>query len=318
MVRFGVCTEEQYFRLAQDRRIVIPHAAYNLLDVGERPTQQQVHAFEDISVLLRTSNGTFRTTFPKRFLDLDRAVLRRMQQAHRADAELHIQDRAASHALTSSEWAALVFETFPSARFEASDILLEIVEIARDGVVYIVEPNGRAIQYIKPPFVVSLEHAEPKRFPINRMVAMRARRRFERLGLGGLSGQAWMQDAESKGWRVRRIPYIHPQARELARTNPHFQVRQRTVFETIPDACDAIRTMNIFNRSYFSDDQLREGARAIFRSLHRGGIWIVGRTLESDFSNHATLLRRGETAWEVLERVGEGSEIEGLALGAGS
>jgi hypothetical protein len=72
--------------------------------------------------------------------------------------------------------------------------------------------------------------------------------------------------------------------------------------------------MNIFNRAYFSTEKLLEGANAAFQSIKVGGIWIVGRTLEEDFSNHVTFLRRIEEGWEVLERIGGGSEMEQLAL----
>jgi hypothetical protein len=319
MVRFGICTAEQYFKVGPDRGSSSPHVAYNLLDVGDQPTEEQIRSFEDISLLLRTSNGTFRTTFPRRFQDVDEAALRWMERMYPAGAEIHIQDRAVSHGLTSLEWAGHVFKSFPSAHFEASDILLDLFEISRDGAAYIVEPNGRAIQFIKPPFVVSLEHAEPRRYPINRMVARWAKRRFERLNFEPQErGEAWTKTAEMQGWRVRRFPYIHPQARALARSNPRFEFRRRSVFDVTPETCDVIRTMNIFNRSYFSDDQLTGGAEAIFRSLRPGGMWIVGRTLEEDLSNHVSLLRRGEKAWEPLERIGNGSEMEKLALGAGS
>jgi predicted ester cyclase len=314
MVRFGICTEDQYFRVVQDQRIALPHVAYNLLDVGERPTERQIRAFEDISMLLRTSNGTFRTTFPKRFLDVDEASLRLMQRTFAADAEIRVQDRAVSHGLTSWEWAQRVFPAFPNARFEASDILAELYEVARGGTAYIVEPNGRALQFIKRPFVVSLEHDEPKRFPVNRLVALWAKRRFDRMA----GGKDWMSAAEARHWRVRRIPYVHPRVREMARGNERFRFRVMSVFEIEPQPCAVIRTMNIFNESYFSDEQLAKGAAAVFQSLQPGGIWIVGRTLEEDLSNHATFLRRAERGWEVAERIGRGSEMERIALGAGS
>jgi hypothetical protein len=314
MVRFGIRTEQQYFRLGPDRANSSPHVAYNLLDVGDQPTEEQIRAFEDISILLRTSNGTFRTTFPRRFRDVDEAAIRWMRQLYPADAEIQVQDRAVSHGLTSWEWAQQVFEAFPRARFEASDILLELIELSRDGAVYIVEPNGRAIQFIKAPFVVSLEHAEPRRYPVNQLVAHWAKGRFKRLA----SGEDWVATAEKQGWRVRRIPYIHPQARNLGRTNPNFQFRLRSVFETTPGACEVIRTLNIFNRAYFSDEQLAAGWNAIFNSLWPGGIWIVGRTLEEDLTNHVSLLRRREQGWEVLERIGRGWELEAVALGARS
>src|ERR1700691_2291422 len=110
MVRFGICTAEQYFRLAQDRRVSSPHVAYNLLDVGDQPTEEQIRAFEDISILLRTSNGTFRTTFPQRFQDVDEAAIRWMRQTYAEDAEIQVQDRAVSHGLTSLEWAERVLQ----------------------------------------------------------------------------------------------------------------------------------------------------------------------------------------------------------------
>jgi hypothetical protein len=71
--------------------------------------------------------------------------------------------------------------------------------------------------------------------------------------------------------------------------------------------------MNIFNESYFSDSQIIEGMEAAFRSLKLGGIWIVGRTLEQDLSNHATVFRKDEGGWKVLLRIGAGWELEELA-----
>ena len=57
--------------------------------------------------------------------------------------------------------------------------------------------------------------------------------------------------------------------------------------------------MNIFNRAYFSEEQLAAGAAAMFDSLEPGGIWIVGRTLEDDLTNHATFFRRQKPAGTV-------------------
>jgi hypothetical protein len=75
--------------------------------------------------------------------------------------------------------------------------------------------------------------------------------------------------------------------------------------------------MNIFNKSYFPEEQLAEGSRAAFQSVAPGGLWIAGRTTEDDLRNHATLFRRGEGGWEILERIGAGSEIEELVRATG-
>jgi hypothetical protein len=323
MVKFGIITQEQYLRLSEpERRYSGAHVAYNLLNVGQQPSAEQIRIFEDVSFTLRTSNGTFRTTFRNRFEDVDRVALRWLGKLYSPGSSFRAQDRAVSHGLTSKEFAARIFEQFPNAAFEASDVLLGLVELSVDGEVYIAERNGTPLQYIKAPFVVPLYHQESRRYPWNRWVARRARRRFDNLNLP--AGWSETQSTEPQripaqhgaDLRVRYIPYIHPEAAALTRTNPNFRFCERSVFDATPGICQVLRTMNIFNRDYFSEQQLTEGVSAAFQSLLPGGLWIVGRTLEEKFTNHATFFRRNENGWEVLERIGSGSELEALALNA--
>jgi hypothetical protein len=312
MLRFGICTPDQYLRAGERRRFSGSRVAYSLLDVGDSPTEEQIRTFEDVSFTLRTSNGTFRTTFRHRFRDVDEVALRLMRGFYAPDTELRIQDRAGSHGVTSWEWAAKLFAVFPGAEFEASDVLLYLIELSLPtGETYIVEPNGKPLQYIKPPFVVSLHYPESWRYPVNRAIAARAKRKFEELHVP----EGWQENThETAQYSVTRIPFVHPEARMFGKTNPRFQFRARSVFDKAPGACHVLRTMNIFNKAYFSPQQLAEGANAAFQSIKPGGIWIVGRTLEEDFSNHVTFLRRQDTGWEVLERIGYGSEMEQLAI----
>jgi hypothetical protein len=222
-----------------------------------------------------------------------------------------VEDRAVSHGLTSCEWAKRLLTVFPSATIEASDLVLQLLELSvEQGETFITELDGTALQYIKPPFVVSVLHAESWRNPIRRLIAAHGKRRFSHLKLP----KGWTEQPPGSGYRVVPIPYIHPEAAALARTDSRFRFCRRSVFERSHQLCHVIRTMNIFNRSYFSAERLAEGYRAIFDSLQPGGIWIVGRTLEEDLTNHATFFRRGEHDWEVLDRVGGGWEMEEMAL----
>jgi hypothetical protein len=321
MVKFGIITQEQYLRLDErERRYSGAHVAYNLLNVGEQPSAEQIRIFEDVSFTLRTSNGTFRTTFRNRFEDVDEVALQWLRKLYSPGSAFLVQDRAVSHGLTSKEFAERIFEHFPNAVFEASDLLLGLVELSVDGDVYIAERSGTPLQYIKWPFVVPLYHKESRRYPWNRWVAWRARRRFENLNLSAGWSETQSTELQSiptqqgAGARIRYIPYIHPEAIALTRKNPNFRFCERSVFDASPGACNVLRTMNIFNRDYFSEQQLMEGVSAAFKSLRPGGLWIVGRTLEEKFTNHATFFRRGEKGFEVLERIGSGSEMEALAL----
>lgn len=313
MLRFGIYTEQQYRRAGPNRRELGPRVAYNLLDVGSDPNEEQVAMFEDLCFRLRTSNGTFRTTVPQRFVDVDTAASRWMSELFAKGAAIRIQDRAASHCLTSYEWAQRVFAAHSQAEFEASDLVLSLYELSlASGEIYIVEPDGEPLQYIRPPFVLSVHHREPRRYLLNLWLGARARRRFRRLGLP----DGWQQSETGPGYRVRRISCVHPRAVALAARDSRFQVRTRSVFEITPQACDVLRTMNILNHSYFTGDELTSATNAVFDSLRVGGLWIVGRTWEEDLRNHATFFMRREDGWQVLGRTGNGSEIEQLALAA--
>jgi hypothetical protein len=285
--------------------------SYDLLNVGDEPTAEQIQIFEEISRTLRTSNGTYRTTFSNRFHDLDDVAIRWIKKSFSGAIELRVQDRAASHALTSLEWALKLFPLFPLATFEASDSMFSLVKLSLNtGGAYVLEPHGHPLQYIKWPFVVSLQRRESWRYPINRLIAAGAKRRFNRLPLP----EEWMESTNGANHRVSTIPFVHPKAVQYSKENARFQLQTRSVFEHLPESCHVLRTMNILNASYFSADQLVEGIKATFDSLKPGGIWIVGRTLEEDFSNHATLFLKQQSGWSVLERLGRGSEIEELAL----
>lgn len=311
MLRFGIFKPNEYLRARDRQRIAGSRVSYDLLDVGDDPTEQQIQIFEDISRTLRTSNGTYRTTFPNRFRDLDEVAIRWIKKSYCSDTELLAQDRAASHALTSWEWATKLFQAFPLAIFEASDTLFSVIRLSLPGGrTYFVEPGGQPLQFIKWPFVVSLQSRESWRYPINRFVAARAKRQFDRLPLP----ENWMESFGGAALRVSKIPYVHPKALQLSQSNPKFQLRARSVFEHLPNSCHVLRTMNILNASYFSSERLAEGINAAFHTVKVGGIWIVGRTFEEDFSNHVTLFRREQNGWTVLERLGKGSEIEDLAL----
>lgn len=111
---------------------------------------------------------------------------------------------------------------------------------------------------------------------------------------------------------MERISCIHPEAEALRKRNSRFFIYNRSVFEH-SSGLDVLRTTNILNKAYFRTEKLAEGVNAAFQSLIPGGLWIVGRTLE-DQTNHVTFFKRTEKKWEVMARLGNGSEIEDIVM----
>ena len=310
MIRRGTWTREQYAVLETPaRRHAGGSVAFNLLLTSSPPTPQEILDFEHISFTLRMSNGTFRTTFRHRFDDLNAAVNDLLVKRFGPSMPLRVEDRAVSHGLTSWEWALALREKFPAVEVRASDQLLFLVELRLpDGAIFICEPDGQALQYIKPPHVVSLCDPGSWRYPVSRWIAHRARQRFASLKLPA----GWV-DAGCP-YPTRRIPYIHPEAFALSQAAKTLSFRLQSVFDRSEERCQAIRTMNILNRAYFPEGRLREASRMIAGSLAPDGIWIVGRTMEDNFVNHASIFELHAGRWQLVKRLNEGSEIEALIL----
>ena len=302
MLRFGVLDREKYRRLSPNRRVAGSHVALTLLETQEPPSAADIADFEDVCFALRLSNRTFRTSFRNRFPDVNARIGAILESSFDRQEALRIEDRAVSHGLTAFEWASEILVKFPLATFEASDLILDLRALTTpDGTTFVTESDGTPLQAISSPWVVSICHREPRRYPLNHLLSWWYRRRWARLALP----TGW-PDRDSVGeCRVRKIPFVHPEARALARTEPRFQVVCRSAFDVSAEPCHAVRTMNIFIRSYFSADMLRQGC---------DGFWVLGRTTEGNFQNHASILRRGEKQWELVERIGQGADVEDLVL----
>jgi hypothetical protein len=311
MLRFGVVDREGYRRLGPERREAGAHVALTLLDSGDDASDATVEDFEHLCFVLRLSNGTFRTSFRNRFPDVNSRLGAILEGEFDRHDVLRIEDRAASHGLTAKEWASEILAAFPNATFEASDLILDLKAlVSPDGVTYVAEPDGTPIQVIAEPFVVPLCHRGPLRYPINSLVSWWYRRRWRLLALP----PDWPMREAVGDLRVKSIPFLHPEVRTFLNSEPRFHMVCRSAFEVSPIPCQAIRTMNIFNRAYFTEEELQEACKAVFRSMALGGYWVLGRTTERDFQNHVSILRRRDRGWEVLDRIGHGSEIEQLAL----
>ena len=256
------------------------NVSYQLLRTGQPPSPADIERFETISRDLQLSNGVFRTTGRGRFADFDVRV-NRILKNHFGDCPLNVEDWAASDCVTAAEWAQSLKPLFPRLSFTASDLVAELTELTLPGgEVYICEPDGQPIQYIRPPFVVNLQAPIPWRFTVNRILQIRVLRQWKRLG-------------PPRGASVRTISLVHPLARELEQSSTFFYIRRRSVFEPLATPCDCIRTMNILNQNYFSSDQILNGAGIVFRSLRPGGVWIIGRTTAPGQHDTTVLVKTG-------------------------
>lgn len=295
--------------------------SYELLSAVHSHGPEGVALFEAIVRDLRLSLGICRTTARGRFRALDPVVNQELVRHFGPVRELNVHDWAASDCLTSSEWARSLFTHFPQAAFTASDLLLYLVELTLPGKdILILEPSGGPVQYIRGPLVCYLDRTEAKSAVVNRVLASYAHRLLDRRGTEfrkAIDVLGNRQSATAGELRLTRLPLVHPDAEQLAETDPRFAVRTHSAFEPLSKPVDVIRTMNIFNPGYFPPERLRAGRDTVWTSLKPGGIWIVGRTngtSPESASHTASLFVRTDEGFRTVAEVGGGSEIASLVL----
>ena len=78
---------------------------------------------------------------------------------------------------------------------------------------------------------------------------------------------------------------------------------------------EVLRAANILNQGYFSPHQLSEIVRNLRDRLTGPGAFLIVVRTEKSGTNHGSILRLGDnSSFEVLTRVGGGSEIEDIVL----
>jgi len=234
------------------------------------------------------------------------------------ETRLIAHDWAASDALCSAEWAAQIFADFPNAEVVASDSILHLVLANANGQEsFVLEPQGAPLQYIHGPLVVNLVPSELHRFPLLHRILRAVGDRRSRKPSNAVQTVEWKTVTDEAticvdGWNLRKVMLIHPEVVDLGTRDSRFRVVLHDVFTPLTVPCNLLRTMNIFNLNYFTEERLREGIRSAFSSLSDGGLWIVGRTLTADRTNHATIYRKEGASLRQIRTISSGSEIHAL------
>ncbi len=307
----GICTSEELRNRRSIFGRVRPLSCLLLRDGGPN--------FEAVLADLTLDRNVTRLTYRGRFTDVNATVDALLQERYGPSEEVEIHDWAASDCLSSAEWAADLLPRLSHAKVVASDIVLYFVLLQRSGAEhYVLLPDGRPFQFIRPPFVIPLDRYDTVFYPVNRVLGWRARRQLpavqQAAQMAEWSGVLDDRTVVSSPWEISKILLVHPEARLLANRESRFLIRQHSVFLPLAKPVQAIRTMNVLNLSYFQKQDMIAGAAAVHSSLTDRGVWILGRTRKEDQTdrNCVTLFEKRCDRFVVLRRINGGSEVESI------
>jgi hypothetical protein len=283
-----------------------------------RTEKESANDFGRVTSSIRMSSGVHRTTRRERFREVDVVLDGLLESCFVPADKLRVEDWATSDALAASEFAVRVLRRYPYAEIIASDCVLYLLKVARTSQeLLILESDGSPLQYVRPPFVVSLCTDERWFYPINRMYRWIGQKRFNEfarvVGAMELKRLRTVDELTCQSWVIRKIQLIHPEAERLRQEDSRFRVELHDAFTASRERCHVLRVMNLYNPHVIGDSAVAAGARAVFDSLAEGGIAVIGRNDEAEGGAcHATVFKRRDRKLVPVVRVGRGSEVEGV------
>jgi hypothetical protein len=240
---------------------------------------------------IRLPSGVLKTTEPRRLDDVNDLALRVLP----SERPLELMDVAMSTAITTLEWSEQLTAAGIEHHLVAGDSHIDAVWLAL-------------------PFADLLLDRDRKELlladVLGRPVDVAGASTRSALALPVLKAAARLSNAVHLP--VRRIELVSPRVHESAA----IEVVEDDIFVSRPEMIGrfhAVRAANILNLGYFDEGRLRAAAASLRQRLRPGGLLIVCRTHDGG-RNNGTFFRAAGDGWEVVDRIGDGSEIEHLLV----
>lgn len=110
---------------------------------------------------------------------------------------------------------------------------------------------------------------------------------------------------------IRRFVLFDPEVLTHIAEGKIHRIDYDVLVTRLPCAFTFVRCMNLLNLSYFRPEQIVTALRHIIESLKDGGVLQIGRT-HLDGTSHATFYAKRGARLEVLQEVGNGTELREL------
>lgn len=227
---------------------------------------------------LRLANGTRKTTWPNRFVELDATMVELLGAG---TARVRLLDVAVSSGISTIELIDALTSSGLTVEATATDMLITAqIATVVPGVRLLVDGDDNPIQW---DFGVRTLRAHPYGNAVDRV-----RSALDRL---------WHLARNRRG--MRRV--------EVMLTDPRLAARARVASEDLTDPdpgldgpYDLVRACNILNDDYFDGEVLDRMCATVIRRVDDGGYLVVVRTL-NDGSSYGTIFRRDGARLEVVE-----------------
>lgn len=250
---------------------------------------------------IKNPNNTFKCTWGGRFDEIDRRLAQALK-ARRADVRALLDIGVSSGATTLDLCDVLAQEGF-HPRVTATDYALDAWIVPLGGkCAALLNKGGQLLQ-----IDIWGRSIQPWRRRLDFLTGMWLVRPALSYFLGRAAARKLREGAE-----VRKVELVSPRLRD----HESISVVEDDVLarrDAFTGRFDLVRAANVLNENYFAKADLRKAVQNLRTYLRgAGSLLFIVRTLPSG-DHHGTLFVLRESGeLEVVERIGSGSEIEGL------
>jgi chemotaxis methyl-accepting protein methylase len=293
------------------RRKFVAVTLYEQIAAATDPDRERL--LEHMLARFPAANGTYKRTQSHRFEEFDARVIQELLRRFNPSFGYTIHDIGVSDGRTAVDFFGRLgsLEHFKFS-FLAGDASPNITAVASPGMslVVVVDPVTRApLQVIWPPFVFNVAKRESALlYPVNRLILFALLRTRVRALLARL-------EANDPALNVTRIRLLSPECLRLLASDSRFTFERYNVLEPAKGRFNLVRAMNVLNRGYFSDADLRLASANVHGSLIPGGLFVTGSNEDAGSSVDGAIYERTETGFRQLWVSGAGSQIDGILTG---
>jgi hypothetical protein len=271
------------------------------------------------------ANGTFKTTYPNRLDYINKAFLPHLLSI--VGRPIWIMDVGASSGTSTIEWYSYLSRSGIDCDITGSDLTIYVSLLTfrfTSKVAALVDRTGNILHFDL--FGVGWSPQSSRECPHGHILRIFLKQAADR-GLTTLFRAASMIDSNpaplkaawttpGRGSLLKYQP-IALLSRSFVKNDRLRMIEDDLLSENAPELCrafDVIRAANILNLVYFPIQLIGRILATLKQRLKEGGLLIVART-ELSGENNASIFRRSNNQLCLVDRFGNGSEIEPVVSG---
>ena len=269
---------------------------------------------------LALTNGTFKTTYPNRLDDINEAFFPHLVRL--ADRPIRIMDVGASSGISTIEWHAYLSRSRIDCAVTGSDLMIYASLLTlrfTSKAAALLDRNGNIIHFDlfnigwSPQSTRTTLHHHTLRTFLKQLVNRSLTTLFRAATM--IDGNPPLVKAGGTALRQGLVLKYQPIAllsRSFANNDRLRMIEDDLLAENNSKLChafDVIRAANILNLVYFPVPMIGRMLATLKQRLKDGGLLIVVRT-DLNGKNNATIFRLSNNHLCVVDRFGNGSEIE--------